>query len=34
MVALTTTTLAVLAFAIILVGWIVYGIFNVVSGRP
>ena len=33
MVALTTTTLAVLAFAIILVGWIVYGIFNVVSGR-
>jgi mono/diheme cytochrome c family protein len=33
MVALTTTTLAVLAMAIILVGWIVYGIFNVVSGR-
>jgi len=33
MVALTTTTLAVLAFATILVGWIVYGIFNVVSGR-
>jgi mono/diheme cytochrome c family protein len=33
MVALTTTTFAVLAFAIILTGWIVYGIFNVVSGR-
>lgn len=33
MVALTTTNLAVLAFAVILIGWIAYGIFNVVGGR-
>jgi mono/diheme cytochrome c family protein len=33
MLALTTTTLAVIALAVILVGWIVYGIFNIVGGR-
>lgn len=33
MLALTTTTLAVLAFAIILVGWIVYALFNIRAGR-
>ena len=33
MLALTTTTLAVLAFAVILVGWIVYALFNIRSGR-
>ncbi|MGI9645123.1 MAG: c-type cytochrome [Ilumatobacteraceae bacterium] len=32
-VALTTTNLALLAFAIILIVWVVYGIFNVVGGR-
>lgn len=33
MVALTTTSIAVLAFVIILIGFIVYAIFNVVGGR-
>ena len=33
MIALTTTTIAVLGFAVILLGWVVYGIFNVVGGR-
>jgi len=33
MLALTTTSLAVLALAVIIVGWIVYGIFNVIGGR-
>ncbi len=33
MVALTTTNLAVLAFAIICIGWVAYAIFNVVGGR-
>ena len=33
MVALTTTAIAVLALVIILVGFVVYGIFNVVGGR-
>jgi mono/diheme cytochrome c family protein len=33
MVALTTTTIAIIALAFIVLGWIVYGIFNVVGGR-
>ena len=33
MIALTTTTIATLALAVILIGWVVYGIFNVVGGR-
>lgn len=33
MLALTTTTIATLALAVILIGWVVYGIFNVVGGR-
>lgn len=33
MVALTTTTIAVIALVIILVGFVVYAIFNVVGGR-
>ena len=33
MVALTTTTIAVLGLSVIILGWIVYGIFNVVGGR-
>ena len=31
--ALTTTTIGVLGLVIILGGWIVYGLFNVVAGR-
>jgi mono/diheme cytochrome c family protein len=33
MVGVTTTTIALIGLAIILAGWIVYGIFNVVGGR-
>ena len=33
MLALTTTTIAVLGLSVIIVGWVVYGIFNVVGGR-
>jgi mono/diheme cytochrome c family protein len=33
MLALTTTTLAVLAFAVILVGWLAYALFNIGGGR-
>ena len=33
MVALTTTTIAVIGLSVILLGWVVYGIFNVVGGR-
>jgi mono/diheme cytochrome c family protein len=33
MVALTTTNIAIFGLAIILIGWVVYGIANVVSGR-
>ena len=32
-VDLTTTNIAMLGLAIILIGWVVYGIFNVVGGR-
>jgi mono/diheme cytochrome c family protein len=33
MLALTTTTIAVLGLSVIIIGWVVYGIFNVVGGR-
>lgn len=33
MIATNTTTFAVIGFTVILVGWVVYAIFNVVSGR-
>jgi mono/diheme cytochrome c family protein len=33
LVALTTTTIGVIGLAIVVGGWIVYGLFNVVSGR-
>ena len=31
--ASTTTTIAIIAFVVITLGWIVYAIFNVVGGR-
>ena len=33
MVALTTTTIGVIGLVIIVAGWIIYGLFNVVAGR-
>jgi mono/diheme cytochrome c family protein len=33
LVALTTTTIGVIGLVIVLAGWIIYGIFNVVGGR-
>ncbi len=33
MLASTTTTIAVIGFVVVLLGWVVYGIFNVVGGR-